>query len=327
MASAAAQKYFASFIPEQQAAIRDSWGGQDKMDEWFQNALDAGTVKPDGTPNQGQGATQASQAAGGMTPEKLRQHAKANNWSEDYARFDDNVLQGWINSHWDPAKKKFRSMHAPEGATGDWIYVEKPDEGIVDPSGIEYGPHGNKVGVNLSALGLNTLKGSIRTGGGPGGGGQGAGPAGPTGQYYGQDDPLQRYLTSMFGRGGGFFGQQGGQQEGAALQGGGIWWAPQSGDYSMAGVTSPAAPKKGPKYGNQGIPSVEQALPTDPSALAPAPQPGAPFVSPQPADVGNPNLNLINQGAGVPNYKRDTIETNLQKNFFTGRGAGGGSAF
>lgn len=115
------------------------------------------------------------------TPEELRQLSQAQGWSEDFARFSDPQVQAWINQYWDPGRQRFRSQHAPQGA-GDWAYVEKPTEGIVDPAtGIEYGPHGSRSGVNLSALGLNTLRGSTNLRGGRGGrfGGNLGGIVGP----------------------------------------------------------------------------------------------------------------------------------------------------
>jgi len=209
MPSAAAQRYFNSFDPQQQANIRASWGGSDLMDQWFQNAQQAGAV-------QDTGARKVDDATpGGMTPDKLRQKAKSEGWSEDFARFSDAQLTGWINQYYDPQRGKFRSQHAPPGA-GDWAYVEKPTEGIVDPNtGTEWGPHGDKNGVNLSALGLNTLRGSVGGGRGGGqGGGQGIGQMGSPGGFQ-SISPLQEQLINAIG-------SQGGLQS-SVDRGGGVW--------------------------------------------------------------------------------------------------------
>lgn len=223
MASAAAQAYFNTFIPEQQEMIRQSWGGADLMDQWFQNAVNAGAATPEGQPNQGQGATEASKAAGGMTAAQMRQKAQSEGWSEDFERFDDATLQGWINQYWDPQRGKFRSQHAPPGATGDWVYAEKPTESVRDPEGNEWGPHGTKSGVNLTALGL-----------GGGGGGQGV-TGGATNNNIGDDSYLQNKLVNLFERGA--FGDSNPAQR---LSEGGVWWA------DPATAPAPAAPLPAP---------------------------------------------------------------------------------
>lgn len=58
-----------------------------------------------------------------MTPSELRAYAKSQNWSEDFARFDDPTLQGWIDNYWDNSAMKFKSGR--QGVTGFW---EKPTE-------------------------------------------------------------------------------------------------------------------------------------------------------------------------------------------------------
>jgi hypothetical protein len=257
MPSPAAQAYFNSFDPATQQQIQASWGGADLMDQWFQAAQQAGAVSPDGTRkggggDQGAGVNTGS-GQGGMTPQKLRQKAKNEGWSEDFDRFSDELLQGWITRSWDPNKGRFRSEHAPQGATGDWAYVEKPTEGIVDPQGVEWGPHGNKVGVNLSALGLNTLHGSVRTGGGGGGGG--GGQQGQQGQQnfaaglYDPNNPLQNHLVNMARSGS--FGNwaEGGVNNAASLQGGGVW-SGFGADFSQK--FNPLKPRGGGRGGNRG---------------------------------------------------------------------------
>lgn len=251
MANPAAQTYFNSFDPATQAQIRASWAGNPNgMDDWFNAAQGAGAVGPTGERKGGggdQGAgVNTGAGSGGMTPQKLRQHARQQGWSEDFARFDDALLEGWISRSWDPAKGKFRSEHAPQGASGDWAYVEKPTEGIVDPQGIEWGPHGTKSGVNLSALGLNSLGGSVRTGdaGLPPGqrGGitpQGVAPQQPASFSQGLFDPsnpLQNHLIGMVQQGALGFGGN----NAASLEGGGVW-SGTGADFSQA--FNPLAPQ------------------------------------------------------------------------------------
>lgn len=297
MPSPAALKYFNSFNPGQQETIRASWQGQDMMDQWFQAAQAAGAVDQGGTPNQGQGATEASAAAGGMTPEKLRQKARQEGWSEDFARYQgpqgDRVLQGWINQYWDPQRGKFRSMHAPQGAQGDWVYAEKPDEGIVDPQGTEWGPHGNRSGVNLSALGLNTLHGSVGAGGRTGGGRpQGQPQPQPVGAgLFDPQNPLQNKLIQMVQQGGGFFGQNP-MNNAASLQGGGVWWG-QGGDFSQAfdplkpkGNKRPRRPRNNQPFQQQENPFQQAAQPVTTTPNSQPTNPG--FVAQQPQQQGNP---------------------------------------
>jgi hypothetical protein len=141
MASAAAQKYFNSLPASEQARAKASWGGKDMMDEWFNNAVQAGAVQATGEqrdPNAGAGSAYAaqtghtqgqSQGVGGSSglkpgqtpnPGQLRQYAKENGWSEDFDRFNDATLQQWINNNWDAKAMKFTSEKGVPG------YVEKP---------------------------------------------------------------------------------------------------------------------------------------------------------------------------------------------------------
>lgn len=148
MASAAAQRYFNSFSPQDQQNIRNSWGGADLMDEWFKNAVNAGAIGNDGTMQSRQGSfggsyggqmaeggysTNVSGGSGltpGMTPtpRQLRQYAKEQGWSEDFDRYSDAQLQAWLNQPqgskdgwWDPQAMRFHSN------SGGGL-VDKPDE-------------------------------------------------------------------------------------------------------------------------------------------------------------------------------------------------------
>jgi len=161
-----------------------------------------------------------------------RDHARGSGQSEDFGRFDEGSMQAW---------EKYRDPNCPPNFAYQAIdgsgCVEKP---IDSNSGAI---HGGK----YDAQG-NFIPGS--GGGGGGGGGRprpGAQPTRPGGQsgLYNPNDPLQNQLVNLFQEQGGMFGQ-GGQTEGAALKGGGLWWAPDSEQYNMGGLkaANPLAPKK-----------------------------------------------------------------------------------
>lgn len=144
MASAAAQTYFNSFPADEQQRIRASWGGADRMDEWFNNAVGAGAVQANGQPRdpnagaagntsgitegQSAGVSGSSGLKPGQTPTpgQLRQFAKENNWSEDFDRFNDATLQSWISNNWNPATMKFKSEKKDMNGNPIPGDVEKP---------------------------------------------------------------------------------------------------------------------------------------------------------------------------------------------------------
>lgn len=165
MASSAAQAYFQSFSPEDQEAIRASWGGADLMDAWFDAAQKAGAV-PSSTPGGGEGG-------GGWKPKnkaELVQYAAQQGWSEDFARFDDATVQHWIDNYWDPSAGAFKSdKTTPEGGEVPGRF-EKPSE---TPPGWEaWGEYARP-----------TDGGGGGGGFGGGGGGYGGGPGGAGGKY------------------------------------------------------------------------------------------------------------------------------------------------
>lgn len=315
MANPSAQTYFNSFDPATQEQIRASWAGNPNgMQDWFAAAVQAGAVGPTGERkggggDQGAGVNTGS-GGGGMTPQKLRQHARQQGWSEDFARFDDDLLEGWISRSWDPAKGKFRSEHAPQGATGEWAYVEKPTEGIVDPQGIEWGPHGTKTGVNLSALGLNSLGGSVRTGnaGLPPGQRGGAPNPGLTPQQpasfaqglYDPSNPLQNHLVGLVQQGA--FGNWagGGVNNAASLQGGGVW-SGTGGDFSQA--FNPLAPQGKAKRGGGGRRG--GGGPPNPFAAAAAPSMGV---------KGGPGTAMAPQPAAAPAVAQKPVSASPMQN-------------
>ncbi len=177
---------------------------------------------------------------------RIKQKAAAEGWSEDFARYTPEQMAPW-RKFWDEGRGRFRSQHAPKDA-GDWAYVEKPTESVIDPAtGNEWGPWGNKIGVNLSEI--------PRSQGGKGeevGGGAGAAAGGQTtipglggysltspAQTGGTPEEvrladLQRVLEDKFLNRQGMFGFASGRQgqgpetaaaqTGQSLKGGGLWW-------------------------------------------------------------------------------------------------------
>ena len=123
MASAAAQRDFGSFSPQEQANIQATWAGNPNgMDDWYQAAHEAGAVNVAGVRsgynygeqqgyNYSQGVTGGSSLQAGQvpTPTQLRQYAREQGWSEDFNRFDDATLNLWISESWDPGAMRFRS--------------------------------------------------------------------------------------------------------------------------------------------------------------------------------------------------------------------------
>ena len=211
-------------------------------------------------PNDNTGVTPP--AAGGWvgvrkpTPEELKQYAQSNGWSEDFVRYDDATLSQWIADRWDVGRNKFRSYHAPQDA-GDWAYVEKPSESVVDPStGTEWGPWGNQDAVNVTEQKARAAAAPAPT----------PTPATPTTPAATTPTPttpnndLQQQLIDMFTKGGGYFAEHPGA---LSLAGGGIVWkdptetggtsGPQTGGpdpvptnlYPQTGGPDPSTPQTG----------------------------------------------------------------------------------
>jgi hypothetical protein len=257
MASAAAQRYFNSFSTADQENIRRGWNGNDAMmDQWFQNAVAGGAVGPDGDPMRNQmneanaaynrGERGTTDTSGGFTAAQLRELAKQQNWSEDFDRYSDETIQGWINGWWDPAKQRFRSMRGAEG------HFEKPTE--CPPGMMPGGPDENNPCINP-----NTGQSAPAAASG----------TGQTGSYWGQDDPLQRYLTNMMATGGGAFGGGssnpyggGAVQNGAQLQGGGVFWS--NGQAPPAAAATAGTGQVDPSHG-AGSSSAQGIMPTGPA--------------------------------------------------------------
>jgi len=161
MASQAAQAYFNTFSPEDQAKIRESWGGADLLDEWYKNAAAAGAVQEQGTPGYGT-------SAGKITPAEVRANAQKLGLPEDYARYSDAEINDWLQRWpYDPATGKFTNKYGDK--------VDKPDErGPNTPAG--FNGTGDK--GNYGAGGRGGAGGSFGGAGGGFGGGGGRGGAG-----------------------------------------------------------------------------------------------------------------------------------------------------
>jgi len=160
MASPEAQAYFDTFGPEDQAAIKASWGGADMMDQWYKAAAAAGAV-----PGGGGASPGGSSYGPGWTPKnkaELQAYAKAQGWSEDFERFDEATVQNWLK-HWDPAAGAFTSdKTTPDGKPVPGHFEKPPDL----PEGWQ-------------PWGEFAIQGEAPGGGGAGG--AGGGPGGPGG--------------------------------------------------------------------------------------------------------------------------------------------------
>lgn len=212
-----------------------------------ENPPNGGGAPPPSTPPPGGPAGPTETFA-----QKVRRIAAEQHWSEDFQRFSDAQIEAWKPS-WDETKQRFRSEHAPAGANGDWVYVEKPTESVTDPStGIEWGPWGDQVGVNVTEKKAQTAGGSSASGSTAPtwdgiytshADGSDALPGGPGGQYSDlQDSLLAKFMNreGMFG-----FGDSRNRSSGNAsdtfaksLSGGGLWWGTDKGMFDK-GDTAP----------------------------------------------------------------------------------------
>lgn len=250
-------------------APADYPGGADAWAlDWFQNGVNAGD--PDLQQRAGTQKGERKAEEGGVihdfsssaassewlgkrkpTVQELRKWAKETNRSEDYERFPDTAVSGWIDRHWDVGAGSFKNNY------GD--LVDKPDErGANTPAG--FNGTGDRGGWDMPGQG---------GGGAGGGGGRAAAPAAPGpppppttfGSQLGYTgNPLTDMLLQQFNSGTqlsdpskmNMFALGGDRQEGGEggaadaqtrtgqlLQGGGLWWqeggTPASPDKSAFG--------------------------------------------------------------------------------------------
>lgn len=177
-----------------------------------------------------------------------------------------------------PRDRPYRSEHVGTGAavSGTESCVEKPPNSFVDAQGQEWGPWGDKVGVNVTAA---SGRYNVATGGAEGGVGQPAAPPSPVtfgkaGELTYTGDPLtdmllyqfntqrsldQTYNPNLFGR---TEGRVPGvptttpenapfqDVTGKLLSGGGLWW---SGDTAAFGQPATPAPTRRNRGGGGGV--------------------------------------------------------------------------
>lgn len=231
MASPAAERYLASLPPDDQAAIRA--GGD--VDAWYNAAVQAGAV-PSQFSGQG-GAKDPSQwnvdAGGGRNWwDTTAEQAGINPWQQDYkqefertnsqmlAQMSPEQRARWSMEHIDDLSAN--SDWSPEQRWRQWMYWQDS----FDPKCPPNAPYQASDGSGCVEKPDNSNKG-YQEGqggeGGPGGGGSGQGKGPSDSAYFGQDDPLQRYLTNILSNRG---GQAADIQSGMQLQGGGVFWTP-----------------------------------------------------------------------------------------------------
>lgn len=228
-------------------------GGPDAwVKDWYQNAVNAGSVKDESvTPAPGSPAAGEKVEGGGIMhdvpggssfADMIRQKAKNEHWSEDFARFSDAQIEAW-KKFYDPASGKFWSENDPEHKYGSGF--DKPAE---CPEGTTF--HGSKC-VSWDQLPpelggtLGLPPGSKPSGAAGGGSAQPAAPTTFGSQLSYTGNPLTDMLLHQFNTGQslsdpsqmnmfamGADRQAGGEgaaadqqtRTGQLLQGGGLWW-------------------------------------------------------------------------------------------------------
>jgi len=328
----AAENYLASFPPEKQQQIRDSWGGQDLMEEWFQNAVkagDPGAVQAQGGEDRFRGGYSGSSAHNGYdenygakklpkpgpnpTPDEIRAYSWDQGWgTDDYGDITNGQIQQWIDSgKWDPQAGRFKNDY------GD--YVDKPYDDGPKSAGRQ----------SLFNTGRYASPNDVRFGPGAGvaGGGVPGQPAaakpttfGAAGDLTYTGNPLtdaliyqfnnQRQLGDQSGQALNIFGlrnertrdqanTEGTPQDiqGQLLKGGGLWWTDkdQSKDVFKGWRVGQEQKKKRQGGGGGGAPGYS----TQPATTQPAAQP-PPATAP-----GN-----TQPAAQPPPYKKGILEEN-----------------
>jgi hypothetical protein len=262
MASPAAQAFFDKQSPQDRMAIIDSWGGADLTDEWFKNAQAAGSVA----------AAPAAPAAPAAADIRSASVGK----SEDFARFDDAVLQAW-QPFYDAAASQAAGRPQYRSSRGAPGFFDKPTEcpaGQTPGGPDESSPCKSTDALMQAQEAHNQEKYGAAPAAGPAAG------AGAGASYFGQDDPLQRYLTERMASGAGTFE---GTQTGGQFQGGGVF--SQGSGQGGAPLVNPAA--TGALNALQ-PPAPQPAAATAPVAAPPAAP--APVAAQVPSPGGAPAL-------------------------------------
>lgn len=286
----AAQAYFNSFPLAEQRRIRESWAGQNRMDEWFQNALsagDPGAIAATGQSQQSetdfttgstpQGSQFTGQGPGGETfPQMVRRTAREGGWSEDFARMSDAQISAW-QKYWDPQAKKFRSEH--DQFAGQGAVFEKPTD---LPAGYSF--HGNSV-VKTTDLPW-WAEGSAQAPPETGATAAGGGLADNLLYSYGEQAPvsdLQRGLEEKFiNREGGFQFETAPVAAAQTLGGGGLWWGTGANEAGARNLFEGALPTAAP------APAASRPVSSTASPRRPMPETPAPGTIPVPATSSMP---------------------------------------
>jgi hypothetical protein len=300
--------------------------GTPEYDNWVQQWFDAGVAAGDSRlieANGGGGAGSSQAEEGGNisdwknaapssewigkrkpTAQELRKWAIETGRSEDYKRFPDAAVSGWINSHWDVGKGIFVNNYGDS--------VDKPDE---------RGPN-TPAGVN----GTGDKGGWTDGPGGDGGGGGGNAPAGPPppppppvtfgnqltmtgnllqdmliGQFNTGQDP-STYQNNIFGLGedmkvGGAGNNADASEvrQGQSLSGGGLWWGQDKETFGGFDASTKNA---------EGAATASPAAPATPAPVTPTPVVPAPANPNGPSRQGGSHVaGPNNRGVATPAYQ------------------------
>lgn len=308
------------------AGITEGTPDYDKwVQQWFQGGVDAGDPRLLAIAGPDAGGTQAEEGGGHVsdfgnaassadwmgkrkpTAQELRKWAKDTGRPEDYARYSDAAVSGWIARNWDVGKGTFVNNYGDS--------VDKPDErGPNTPAG--FNGTGDRGGWDLPG------QGGGGKGGMGGGGDQGPAPPPPPSTFGSQlgftgnpltDMLVQQFNTqssnpndptakNMFGLGedrqvGGAGANADAQtNQGQLLQGGGLWWQ------------GPQQEKGADAFGGFRA-DIKNAEPTAATGAAPAAaSAGSAAQAPTPAEIATPPQNLpAPNNAPAPAQAQTTI--------------------
>jgi hypothetical protein len=346
MANQEARKYFSRFSPEQQEEIRQSWGGQDLLQEWYDNAVAAGAVGGQGgskVPKSGHSGGGTSDATG------VRAQAKEQGMSEDFDRFDENTLKEWEQFRDTSCPPKYPYRMDPshinrwfKGQYSQNACVEKPIDtgGVIQDASGQWQPNGPTGG---------------QRGQGQGGPGQQQPATPPPPTTFGQQlsytgDPMQDMLIQQFNQrtqsmdptktnifGMGMDREVGGEglaadtpMKAQALAGGGLW---RGTDETFGGFradkTNVAAQKpkrqRGFRRGRRGRRGAEATMAPSPADIA-SPPGGAASPTPQPAQVAT--MSSFNpEGQQNQQQQLNGMQSMMKKRFGGQPGIFGGQQF
>jgi len=331
-----AENYLASFPPDEQQKIRDSWGGQDRLQEWFDNAYRANAVDAQGNSTVGTGVTSPGsghslQSTADVTG--MRAAAREAGMSEDFDRFDEETLQRWEQFRDPKCPPKFPYRQDKQHATQNrFSYqenacVEKP----IDTGGVIQDQSGNWIQNPEGQPGQQGANPSSKMAKAPpppkpttfGGAGDITYTGNPLVDNLIYQFNTQRQLGDTGQNNLNIFGMRNERTadpsnvnndpqniKGQLLKGGGMWWtdANQAKDVFQGWRVGQQQQQKKKKKAGGGGGSVGYS--TQPATTQPAP-------APQPAQTKAPNVNPLNETPGyenanknvkVPQYKSNLLE-------------------